>query len=658
MLAPETVLQGRYRIIGPTAKGGMGSVYRARDLRLRCDVALKQTLFTDEAYRQAFEREAQILARLRHQNLPRVIDHFIENRGQFLVMEFIYGEDLGYQLSRLGKRFASPRAMSFVLRWADQLLDVLHYLHTRPIPVIHRDIKPKNLKLTANHDIILLDFGLARGGVTVATGGVDPNEGTADAGVRRKITGFTPPYAPIEQMRDSEPDARSDIYALGATLYHLLTGTMPADAMTRVSRKIDGKADALRPLRDLAPHVSAPVAQVIEQALALTVEDRPQSAQQMREMMQRAQRPSHWQNAPQDPPVDAPVQAAAEGEPSSQPEPGHEPASQPDDSATRIIAPPSTPSSLTPSQVSTTPAFHEPASAGTLFRRLITGNPIRSLAFSPSGELLAAGYDDHTVGIWYLSGEHDSQTLRGHTSSVRGVCFHPAGEVLVSGSDDETVRVWGLADWVSRQMLTVPGCSVESVQFSPDGKVLAVGGWGSSIALCQVEENQRIVLVESLPAPFVHDLAFDPRGDLLAAGCYDGNVYLWDTADYQPVGFLGTFPTFVLSTAFSPDGALIAASSNTTIRIWRTRDRALIDTLQAHRSPVRSIAFSPDGRLLASASEDCTVRLWRVEDGAMLPMALEHSAGISSVCFSPDGSLIASSTHDGRICLWHAPILA
>jgi Serine/threonine protein kinase len=143
MIEPETVLQGRYRIISQIAKGGMGAVYRARDLRLRIDVAIKQTLFNDEAYRQAFEREAQILARLRHQALPRVIDHFIEPQGQFLVMEFIHGEDLGNQLARLGRRFASPQVLPLVVKWADQLLDVLHYLHTRPVPVIHRDIKPK-----------------------------------------------------------------------------------------------------------------------------------------------------------------------------------------------------------------------------------------------------------------------------------------------------------------------------------------------------------------------------------------------------------------------------------------------------------------------------------------------------------------------------------
>ncbi|NTU79209.1 MAG: serine/threonine protein kinase [Chloroflexales bacterium] len=285
MLEPGAILQDRYKIIVPVGKGGMGSVYKARDLRLRTDVALKETLFTDEVYRRAFELEAQILARMRHQALPRVIDHFIEGRGQFLVMEFIHGEDLGNQIARLGQRFATPQAMPMILRWADQLLDALHYLHTRPVPVYHRDIKPKNLKLTQSYDIILLDFGLARGGMTMA---FDASSVAAAAASQRKIYGFTPPYAPIEQMRDGEPDARSDLYALAATLYHLLTATLPVDAMTRMAKLINGQPDPLKPLRTFAPHVPEALDLLIQRALAVMIDDRPASARVMRAEMARA----------------------------------------------------------------------------------------------------------------------------------------------------------------------------------------------------------------------------------------------------------------------------------------------------------------------------------------------------------------------------------
>ena len=140
MLAPETVLQGRYRIVRQLGQGGMGAVYEAVDLRLDTVVALKETLFTEERLRKQFEREARLLARLHHQALPRVSDHFTEGDGAFLVMQFIPGEDLFEMQARRGSGFSQAD----VLQWADQLCDALDYLHTQEPQIIHRDIKPQN----------------------------------------------------------------------------------------------------------------------------------------------------------------------------------------------------------------------------------------------------------------------------------------------------------------------------------------------------------------------------------------------------------------------------------------------------------------------------------------------------------------------------------
>src|SRR6476469_2558462 len=159
MLTPETILQGRYRIVRQLGQGGMGAVYEAVDLRLDTVVALKETLFTDEKLRKQFEREARLLARLHHQALPRVSDHFTEGDGQFLVMQYVPGEDL----FEMQTRRQSPFPQSDVLRWADQLCDALDYLHTQDPQIIHRDIKPQNLKLTSRGQVILLEFGLAKG---------------------------------------------------------------------------------------------------------------------------------------------------------------------------------------------------------------------------------------------------------------------------------------------------------------------------------------------------------------------------------------------------------------------------------------------------------------------------------------------------------------
>ena len=219
MLSPETILQGRYRIVRQLGQGGMGAVYEAVDQRLDTVVALKETLFTDEKLRKQFEREARLLARMHHPALPRVSDHFNEGDGQFLVMQYIAGEDFYEMLTRRN----SPFSQAEVLRWGDQLCDALDYLHTQDPQIIHRDIKPQNLKLTARGQVVLLDFGLAKGfagQMSVVT-------------TSASIFGYTPNYAPLEQVQGLGTDARSDLYSLSATLYHLLTNVKPPDALSR-----------------------------------------------------------------------------------------------------------------------------------------------------------------------------------------------------------------------------------------------------------------------------------------------------------------------------------------------------------------------------------------------------------------------------------------
>src|SRR5207237_1034439 len=215
MIEPGTLLQNRYRVTRQIGEGGMGAVYVATDERFHSTVAIKQTFFFDDpALGKAFEREARLLNHLRHAALPKVSDHFIEGTGQFLVMEFIEGADLSDLLEQRG-----AFSLAEVLQWADELLDALDYLHTQQPPIVHRDIKPQNLKLTTRGQIVLLDFGLAKG---------RPTE--AHASTAASVFGYSRSYAPLEQIQGTGTDPRSDLYSFGATLYHLLTGTPPVDA--------------------------------------------------------------------------------------------------------------------------------------------------------------------------------------------------------------------------------------------------------------------------------------------------------------------------------------------------------------------------------------------------------------------------------------------
>src|ERR1700730_14649120 len=230
MLVAGAILQDRYRIIRQLGKGGMGAVYEAIDQRLDATIAIKETFSVDDRLRRQFEQEARLLAQLHHPALPRVSDYFTEGDRAFLVMQFIAGADLAEIIATQPGPF--PRNQ--VIAWADQLLDALIYLHTRDRQIIHRDIKPHNLKVTASGQIALLDFGLAKAQTTDVSG----NSSTS-------IFGYTRRYSPLEQIQDQGTSPQSDIYALGATLYHLLTGTKPPDALARAAAVANSKSDPL-----------------------------------------------------------------------------------------------------------------------------------------------------------------------------------------------------------------------------------------------------------------------------------------------------------------------------------------------------------------------------------------------------------------------------
>ncbi len=276
-LPPDTVLQDRYLIVRQLGKGGMGAVYEATDQRLGKTVALKETLSSEPSMRKQFEREARLLAGMQHSALPQVTDHFVEGNRAFLVMQFIEGVDL----ARIISQQPGPFPRDQVIAWADQLLDALIYLHTRDRQVIHRDIKPHNLKLTANGQIALLDFGLAKAQVS------DPSVTASQA-----FFGYTKHYAPLEQIQDQRTDPRSDIYALGATLYHLLTGTKPPDAMVRATAVLNAGTDPLQPADKVHAAVGSHLAAILNKAMAQKPEERYASASEFREALRRVGRTS------------------------------------------------------------------------------------------------------------------------------------------------------------------------------------------------------------------------------------------------------------------------------------------------------------------------------------------------------------------------------
>lgn len=302
MLERNQVLQNRYRIVRQLGSGGMGAVYEAIDERFGQPIALKEIIVEVASSQQqslifkAFEREAKSLAIARHEAVPFVRDYFSEAGSQFLVMELVDGEDLGAGLRQLKR----PFPIKDLLNWLEQLLDALDYLHTLQPPIIHRDIKPQNLKINSRSRIKLLDFGIARSSDKTSTL------------TAHTFVGATLNYSPVEQIlrvmdenfRDyivqkhealaerilnQDTDARCDIYALGATFYHLMTNQMPIDALKRLLSIWDGKGDPLANPMELNPEIPPIVSFCIMKAMEVDRKNRYASAIEMQSDFKKAQ---------------------------------------------------------------------------------------------------------------------------------------------------------------------------------------------------------------------------------------------------------------------------------------------------------------------------------------------------------------------------------
>jgi serine/threonine protein kinase len=266
MLTVGAILQGRYRVLRTIGGGGMGIVYLAEDTRLaNKPLAIKElapdprATPAEQAHAQSqFWREATLLAHLDHPNLPHVSDHFTEGGNLFLVMEYVQGETLTARLIRSQNGLSEAR----VLIWAKQLCNVLSYLHNQSPPVVFRDLKPDNVMVTSDGVIKLIDFGIARL--------FDRGRQSSDT-----LKMGTPGYAPPEQYGGrGQTDARSDIYALGATLHHLLTGIDPQ--LTPFT---------FEPLRNLNPGISRRTSRAVMKALALKPADRFQTVNEMQDAL-------------------------------------------------------------------------------------------------------------------------------------------------------------------------------------------------------------------------------------------------------------------------------------------------------------------------------------------------------------------------------------
>ncbi|MEG4104971.1 WD40 domain-containing protein [Microcoleus sp. S13_C5] len=277
---------------------------------------------------------------------------------------------------------------------------------------------------------------------------------------------------------------------------------------------------------------------------------------------------------------------------------------------------------------------------------------LRSVIFSPDGQVLATGDTDGVVRLWEASSSREILTCKGHTNVVESVAFSPDGKILASGSYENTIKLWDVKTGECLKVLHGHTGSVMSVTFNPDGNILASGSFDRTIRLWDIRTGECCKILQD-HTKVVFSVAFHPVGEMLASGSGDNTVRLWNVGTGQCLKILHGYTKNVFSVAFHPAGEILASgSADKTVKLWNIGSGECLKTLEGHGDRVRSIAFSPSGEILASGSHDRTAKLWDIRTGECLNTLQGHSNQVGSVAFHPAGEILVSGSYDQTLRLW------